>query len=199
MAYAWRAFALQRYSTSASGLDFIHIERSEKIPEEAPEGLDYHTVHPYMVSAIRSRGPGLRYGATGAVWGEGRFTVLTPQIQVWGPEHPGIEFELRHKPDGTWRDVYCGVMWESPNMFRKGFTAHGYRLMVPAPGSGMAELVAEQWKARKCEWRPLRNGGAVVPDPLKTAAETASSFTNQLKDRHPSYDWLEDLRRTFGR
>lgn len=112
--YAWRAFALQRHSSSSSGLHFLHVERSEKRKEAAPEGLEYHTARPYFVSQILSRGPGLRYGARGAIWGEGEFKVTTPQVQVWGPGDPGIEFELKPGQDNQWNDVYCGVIWESP-------------------------------------------------------------------------------------
>lgn len=196
LAYAWRAFALQRYSTSSAGLDVLHVGRAEKITAEPAEGVQAHKIRSYFVSTILSRGPGLRYGATGAVWGEGEFTVLTPQVQVWGPGHPGIEFELKRGADGTWQDVYCGVIWESPRMFRKGFGTHGYRLKVPAPGSREEEFLAEQWNSRKGKWRPLRKGGAEA-DPLKTAVQRGASFSKQLADRHPDYDWLEELRRPF--
>lgn len=197
LAYAWRAFALQRYSTSSSGLEILHVERFEKISEEPAQGLQVHKVRSYFVSTILSRGPGLRYGATGAVWGEGEFTVLTPQVQVWGPGHPGIEFELKRRPDGTWQEVFCGVTWESPRMFRKGFTTHGYRLKVPAPGSRGEEFLAEQWNPRKSEWRPLRNGGGVETDPLEAAVKKGASFSSQLAARSPDYDWLEEFRRPY--
>lgn len=199
LAYAWRAFALQRYSTSSAGLDILHVERHETISEEPAQGVHVHKVRSYFVSTILSRGPGLRYGATGAVWGQGEFKVLSPQIQVWGPDHSGIEFELKRGPDGEWQDVYCGVIWESPRMFRKGFTTHGYRLKVPAPGSRGDEFLAEQWNPRKGEWRPLRQGGAVETDPLETAVQKGASFSRQLADRHPDSDRLADFRRPWGR
>lgn len=190
LAYAWRTFALQRHSTSIAGLEFLHVERSEEITDETTNGLSVRKVRSYFVSTILSIGPGLRYGATGAVWGEGEFEVLTPQVRVWGPEHPGIEFELKRTREGSWEDVYCGVVWETPRMFKKGFTTHGYRLKVPAPGSREHEFLAEEWMPRSGKWRALKKGRQPSPGPLAEASHTGASFSTQLGRRYPDVDWL---------
>lgn len=71
--YTGRAYALQRQSTSAAGLDFLHVERHEQITEvlgyeqDSKGPLYKQTVRPYMLSVILSRGPDMRYGAQGGL------------------------------------------------------------------------------------------------------------------------------------
>lgn len=194
LAYAWRAFALQRYSSSSSGLHFLHVNLAEKQKEEAPAGLEYHTPRPYLVSQILSRGPGLRYGAQGAVWGEGDFSVFTPQVAVWGPNDPGIEFVLKPDSDNKWSNVFCGVIWESPRMFRKGFATHGFRVQVPAPGTENPAFVAESWMERKNEWRPLKTRVSADVDPIASAVARGESSLRQLGKRYPNWGVLDDLK-----
>lgn len=204
--YTWRAYALQRQSTSAAGLDFLHVERHEVVDEVLPDEKDptkrlrKQTFKPYMVSVILSRGPGVRYGAQGAVWGKGALSVLTPQVQVWGPDHPGIEFELKRGPKGEWEGVYCGMVWETPRMFRKGFTTDGFRMRVDAPGQNIQEFHAEKWSARKQQWVALKGGRDVNEDePLDDAANRGQSFNGQLADRYPDDDVLDILKNAFNR
>lgn len=195
--FTWRAYALQRQSTSAAGLDFLHVERSEAV-EEVVQGDDPSrqsraiSARPYYVSSILSRGPGIRYGAQGAVWGKGQLTVLTPQLQVWGPDHPGIEFKLKRGPEGEWEGVYCGVVWESPRLFRKGFSTNGFRTKVGAPGDTTHVACMEEWNARKERWVPLKGGRDVEGDgPLHGAAHEGLSFSDELAERHPTYSLAE--------
>ncbi|WP_426120697.1 hypothetical protein [Kocuria sp. LHG3120] len=202
--YTWRAFALQRQSTSTAGLDFLHAERHEEIREVLPNEenptrpLTKVSPRPYYVSVILSRGPGVRYGAQGAVWGKGAFKVLTPQVQVWGPDHSGIEFELKRGAKEEWENVYCGVVWETPRMFKKGFTTDGYRMKLPSPTEPFKSFDAEQWNARKQQWVPIkRDAKTNEPDPLVGAADTGRSFNGQLTDRHPDYDPIEALKNAF--
>lgn len=201
--YTWRAFALQRQSSSAAGLDFLYVKRREGTRELVQTDTGPQAKigsKPFYVSAILSRGPGVRYGAQGAVWGKGRLQVLTPQVQVWGPDHPGVEFELKRTADGKWEDVYCGVVWETPRMFWKGFTVDGYRTKVGSPAEKVQDFHAERWNARKQRWVPLKGSQDITDrDPLKDAADKGKSFNGQLGDRYPDSDAMDTLTTIFNR
>lgn len=201
--YTWRAFALQRQSSSTAGLDFLFVDGGGKTRElihTATEPQAKIGSKPFYVAVILSRGPGVRYGAQGAVWGKGQFQVLTPQVQIWGPDHPGIEFELKRTADGKWEDVYCGVVWKTPRMFRRGFAVDGYRMKVGSPGENLPDLRAERWNARKQRWVPLKGSQDITDgDPLKDVAEKGKSFRGQLDDRYADSDAMDTLTTIFNR
>lgn len=192
--YTWRAFTLQHYSTSASGLDFLHVELNEAVSQKAPIGVEMQLVRPFFVSAIISRGPATRYGAQGVVWGRGNLRVLTPVVQVWGPDHPGIEFDLRRGRNGEWEGVYCGVVWEAPKMFWSGFRTEGYRVKLEPPGSTDRNFVAERWNEKKGKWVALKKGTDFEKEALAGSVHQGESLSRKLRGRHPDFDPLTELR-----
>lgn len=200
----WRAFALQRQSTSTSGLDFLHVGRHEHVTEPAPSStpekpVALTTIRQYYVTAILSHGPATRYQARGVVWGEGSLKVLTPQLQVWGPGDPAIEFELKTGPNGEWEDVYCGVIWERPHLLRNRFTTEGYRVKVERAGTKDPQLQGDRWDEKKNRWVPLKSDPpAYEGNPAEGAAHVGASFNQQLADQYPD-DEATDLLKSFGK
>lgn len=202
---AIRAFQHDRRTSSVVGLQINALSVYENVDgTESGHEVIHRTA--YYVVEILSRGPGVRYEVTGAVWAPENTVVAevqNPQKQQWSVGDDPITVTIRknNDHDSPWQDVFVGARWVTPGGLRSQFVDEGVRLKLPAPSSAQRHGDYQVWSRLRRKWIPKTRLEDMEgrPDPLDCAVSTGASFMQQTRDSHPSdpnpaQEMLDELR-----
>lgn len=194
--FGWQGIVLQRQAAAAEGIDFLQdwLIGDYEMFDEHGRRLGTETGR-YLHLCIAPRGPGIRYKATAVVWGEADTEIYTPTQAVWGPESDPIELVVKKPARGTWDNIKCGLIWEVPAPFKKGFKVKGVRLTAHPDAIHNDSIMIEEWQERRGVWRMLRQDytGKDYQErhgrPDAGAAHRAKSIVAQVRDERFGTEW----------
>lgn len=188
--YGWRAYAIQLTSSTPRGIQFMFGGVMRTVP--IGEGATATRIHRTL--GVLARGPGIRYGATVAVWGEVDARFLTDTQATWAAEDVPLTAEMHAGQHAFDRPVYFGLVWESPSFFRRRFTAHGYRVRLKWDrDKGIQGDWLEVWNDRTKSWNMMpteKSTGARSSNPVEEAHIVARDLVGQMDIKAKSNKWM---------